>query len=328
MPGSIDPFGDTDKTELLPRDPQPEEPPEHHVPVPTNHGHSAVTSSSMHLSVPASSGRAHVPTNSGFPAVPTNPGLTHGHAVVPTIPGLTHGHAVVPTNPGLTPGHTVVPTNPGLTPGHTAVPFNPGFTHEHAVVPTNLGLTPGHAAVPTNPGVPSNAGFTPLATHPGNTHVHTDSGYKPTPSNAGLTPVPTNPGLPNEPPPTINILKRKMSIAKGCLDIGLLSANANQLRNVLNFGNRDSSLYYVVLVSIIISLILQVSAGVLLLISEKFDLEDDNEVDIGDILNSVTTILVFVVLILNVFIASLGVDIASPSAHVGHEMLQTFPGFT
>ncbi|XP_066972516.1 ninjurin-1-like [Macrobrachium rosenbergii] len=112
-----------------------------------------------------------------------------------------------------------------------------------------------------------------------------------------------------------NHVKRKMSIVKGCLDIGLLSANGNQLRNIINFGDPEDSLYYIVITSIILSLILQIASGVIMLVAEKFDINDEEEREQGERLNTVTTVLVFVVLIVNVFIAGLGVDVANPFMH-------------
>ncbi|XP_068234956.1 ninjurin-1-like [Palaemon carinicauda] len=123
-------------------------------------------------------------------------------------------------------------------------------------------------------------------------------------------------GLPEKPSTLdFNHVKRKMNIAKGFMDIGLLSANGNQLRNIINFGDTDSNIYYIVLTSIIVSLILQVAAGVILLISEKFDITDEDERELGERLSTTTSVLVFVVLLINVFIASLGVDVANPFMH-------------
>lgn len=110
----------------------------------------------------------------------------------------------------------------------------------------------------------------------------------------------------------LNVMKRNMAIAKGFLDISLLSANANQLKNVINFGDHESNLYYLVLTGIILSLILQVAAGVVLIVAERFDINNEEEQERGDYLNTVVTCLVFLVLIINVFVASLGVSVGSP----------------
>ncbi|XP_037798782.1 ninjurin-1-like [Penaeus monodon] len=124
-------------------------------------------------------------------------------------------------------------------------------------------------------------------------------------------------GGPENPHPTrrpvdINVMKRNMTIAKGFLDISLLSANANQLKNILNFGDIEKASYYIVLSGIITSLIFQLLAGVLLIIHERFDMNDDNESHSGDFFNNLIVALIFAVLIINVFVASFGVDIARP----------------
>ncbi|KAK4320685.1 hypothetical protein Pmani_008467 [Petrolisthes manimaculis] len=119
------------------------------------------------------------------------------------------------------------------------------------------------------------------------------------------------------PPPTsrqdLNILKRNMTIAKGFLDISLLSANANQLRNIMNYGNSENNTYYVIVTGIIISLILQVAAGVLLIITERFDLNNEDDDEWNDRMNTAVTCIIFVVLLVNVFVSSFGVDVVNPN---------------
>lgn len=113
-------------------------------------------------------------------------------------------------------------------------------------------------------------------------------------------------------PVDINVMKRNMTIAKGFLDISLLSANANQLRNILRFGNENTTVHYLILTGIILSIILQVTAGVVLIVAERFDINKEEEQHRGDLLNTVVISLIFIVLIINVFVASLGVDMVNP----------------
>ncbi|KAK3857764.1 hypothetical protein Pcinc_036004 [Petrolisthes cinctipes] len=110
----------------------------------------------------------------------------------------------------------------------------------------------------------------------------------------------------------LNTLKRNMTIAKGFLDISLLSANANQLRNVINYGNTDNNTYYVLVTGIILSLILQVAAGVLLIITERFDLNNEDDDEWNDRMNTAVVSIIFVVLIVNLFVSSFGVDVVHP----------------
>lgn len=119
-------------------------------------------------------------------------------------------------------------------------------------------------------------------------------------------------------PVDINLMKRNMSIAKGFLDISLLTANANQLRNVMNFGNEGSSLHVLTLTGITISIILQITSGVALLVSERFDINKEEEQERGDRMNTVVTSLIFLVLVINVFVACLGVDVAEPKDPYSH----------
>lgn len=113
-------------------------------------------------------------------------------------------------------------------------------------------------------------------------------------------------------PVDINVMKRNMTVAKGFLDISLLSANACQLKNIIRFGNEDTTVHYLILTGISISIVLQVSAGIILLVAERFDINKEDEQHRGDLLNTLVTCLIFTVLIINVFVACLGVDVIDP----------------
>ena len=55
-----------------------------------------------------------------------------------------------------------------------------------------------------------------------------------------------------------NIFKRNMSIAKGFMDIGLFSANCNQLRHLMNFGDSESASFYLIMTLLCFSIVSQV----------------------------------------------------------------------
>ena len=57
-----------------------------------------------------------------------------------------------------------------------------------------------------------------------------------------------------------NSYATKKTIAQGLLDVALLTANASQLKNVLQVGADNHMFYYFMLSLIIISIILQVSS--------------------------------------------------------------------
>ncbi|KAK8733475.1 hypothetical protein OTU49_006314 [Cherax quadricarinatus] len=123
-----------------------------------------------------------------------------------------------------------------------------------------------------------------------------------------------HPGDPKR-PIDLNVMKRNMTIAKGFLDISLLSANANQLRNIINFGDTESPIYYVVISGIIFSLVIQIVAGIILIVAERFDINQEEDDEWSDRLNTTVVCLVFIVVIVNVFISSMGIDVANPSLH-------------
>merc|ERR1712086_1209455 len=64
----------------------------------------------------------------------------------------------------------------------------------------------------------------------------------------------------------VNRYATKKTIAQGMLDVALLTANASQLKYVLQLGEDKHDFYYLMLALIILSIILQVVHGVILFI--------------------------------------------------------------
>ena len=58
--------------------------------------------------------------------------------------------------------------------------------------------------------------------------------------------------------------RSKKSAAEGMMDLSLLTASANQLKFIL-FYNQESKTFYVALILIVFSLVLQITVGVLLI---------------------------------------------------------------
>jgi hypothetical protein len=54
-----------------------------------------------------------------------------------------------------------------------------------------------------------------------------------------------------------NTYAAKKTVAQGMMDIALITANANQLRYILEFGDRNT-VFYAITVLIVISILLQV----------------------------------------------------------------------
>ncbi|KAG8223067.1 hypothetical protein J437_LFUL002015 [Ladona fulva] len=94
----------------------------------------------------------------------------------------------------------------------------------------------------------------------------------------------------------INVYAHKKTLAQGMMDLALLSANANQLRYVLDTGP-DHPYYYVGLLVV----------GVGLILNSRYNIRHLQDVRMADIVNNTTVLGIFFVTMLNVFISAFGV---------------------
>lgn len=135
----------------------------------------------------------------------------------------------------------------------------------------------------------------------------TDSGLLS--SEPGISENPRTPFFsrsPLQPIPDVNIYQHKKTLAQGMMDLALLSANANQLRYVLQTDG-GHQYYYPSLVLIGSSLLLQIAVGIGLIWNSKYNIKDDAQMCKADRTNNWTVIGIFLVTIFNVFISSFGV---------------------
>ncbi|KDR09689.1 ninjurin-2-like [Zootermopsis nevadensis] len=120
------------------------------------------------------------------------------------------------------------------------------------------------------------------------------------PAEPGLGPTVPRKGV------DINVYQHKKTLAQGMMDLALLSANANQLRYVLE-SKGYHPYYYPSLVMISMSLILQIVVGIGLIINGRYNIKQDGDVWKADRINNFTVIGIFLVTIINVFISAFGV---------------------
>ncbi|XP_014023093.1 ninjurin-1 isoform X2 [Salmo salar] len=105
----------------------------------------------------------------------------------------------------------------------------------------------------------------------------------------------------------MNHYANKKSAAESMLDVALLMANASQLKAVLEQG--PGFTFYNPLITLIsISLILQVTVGILLIFIVKWNVNDESMHFKLNIMENVTTALVFIIVVVNVFITAFGVQ--------------------
>ncbi|XP_046676162.1 ninjurin-A-like [Homalodisca vitripennis] len=125
--------------------------------------------------------------------------------------------------------------------------------------------------------------------------------------------------------PDINVYQQKKTLAQGMLDLALLTANANQLRYVIDAGYMHEY-YYTNLTLIAASVILQISVGMLLLWNSTFNINKQHHIVPANTINNFTTSGIFLITVINVFISAFGLPDRSmvlSSQIVTKGMLQT-----
>merc|ERR1711953_788525 len=99
----------------------------------------------------------------------------------------------------------------------------------------------------------------------------------------------------------------KKTIAQGMLDVALLTANASQLKYVLQVGEDNHPFYHLMLALIILSIILQIIVGILFLIIGGMNINENADQRVADILNDIITVTVFLITLINVVINGFGI---------------------
>ncbi|XP_066527740.1 ninjurin-1 isoform X2 [Hoplias malabaricus] len=114
-------------------------------------------------------------------------------------------------------------------------------------------------------------------------------------------------------PLNMNTYANKKSAAESMLDVALLMANASQLKAVLEQGP-SFSFYTGIIALISISLILQVLVGVMLIFIVKWNLNDESKHYQLNLLENISTAMIFIIVVVNVFITAFGVQKPSTGA--------------
>ncbi|XP_068242859.1 ninjurin-2-like [Palaemon carinicauda] len=140
----------------------------------------------------------------------------------------------------------------------------------------------------------------------------------PGPGRGGYLPVPTDPavgGIPGKKPLNVNTYATKKTVAQGMMDLALLTANANQLRYVIEsgkYGNIGIN-YYVSMTLISLSILMQLVIGIALIFMGRYDVSHDRQAVKADRLNNWIVLGVFIITIINVFISSFAIEPMSPA---------------
>ncbi|KAI4498204.1 hypothetical protein M0802_006690 [Mischocyttarus mexicanus] len=107
-----------------------------------------------------------------------------------------------------------------------------------------------------------------------------------------------------------NSFAAKKTVAQGMMDVALITANANQLRYLIEY-QRNSPTFFVILILIVISLLLQIAVGVSLIFKGRFDIKGQSKSFNARRINNYVVVGVFLITIINVFVAAF--SITTPS---------------
>ncbi|KAK2578652.1 hypothetical protein KPH14_012141 [Odynerus spinipes] len=105
---------------------------------------------------------------------------------------------------------------------------------------------------------------------------------------------------------SVNTFAAKKTVAQGMMDVALITANANQLRYLIEY-QRNSPTFFVILVLIVISLMLQIAVGVSLIFKGRFDIKGQSKSINARKINNYVVVGVFLITIINVFIAAFSI---------------------
>ncbi|XP_067612914.1 ninjurin-A-like isoform X2 [Eurosta solidaginis] len=104
----------------------------------------------------------------------------------------------------------------------------------------------------------------------------------------------------------VNAYAHKKTLAQGMMDLALLTANANQLRYVLETYKRHPY-FYPSLILLILSIGFQIAVGVGLILTSRYNIEDKKEVCHAEKVSNYTICGIFIITVINVFISAFGV---------------------
>ncbi|CAO1333917.1 unnamed protein product [Diamesa hyperborea] len=104
----------------------------------------------------------------------------------------------------------------------------------------------------------------------------------------------------------LTFYQQKKSLSQGMLDLALLSANANQLRYVLESLNTHPYSYFC-LVFIILSIVFQIAVGVGLVLNTRYNIIIKDEAHKANSNNNNITIGILLITVINIIVPAFGV---------------------
>lgn len=99
-----------------------------------------------------------------------------------------------------------------------------------------------------------------------------------------------------------NVYATKKTIAQGLLDVALLTANASQLKYLLQVG-KEHEFYHVMMVLISFSIILQIAIGVVAILKSRRNINEEAQQESANFFNNVQVWLAFAATVIHVFLS-------------------------
>ncbi|XP_050424487.1 ninjurin-1-like [Adelges cooleyi] len=130
-------------------------------------------------------------------------------------------------------------------------------------------------------------------------------------TNLIIDPSTTNAILDDDTPRAFNLYRNKKLISHGMMDVALFSANANQLRYVLETGNGDV-FYVICVIMLLVSIVLQILVGITLLLSARYNVTHSDQRAMAFKLGNYVIVGIFLITVVNVFITSFGGPTVQP----------------
>ncbi|XP_015836954.1 ninjurin-1 isoform X1 [Tribolium castaneum] len=116
----------------------------------------------------------------------------------------------------------------------------------------------------------------------------------------------------------------KKTIAQGLLDVALLTANASQLKYVLQVGEKHE--FYVLMLTLIsISIVLQLIVAILFVIIGGLNINKQRDHFAAYVLNDVILILIFLISVINIVISGFGLEYSNQPLRLIYEHTEAPP---
>lgn len=107
--------------------------------------------------------------------------------------------------------------------------------------------------------------------------------------------------------PTYSYYSRKRIVAEGLLDLGLLMANATQLKTLISVGNVQKY-YWPILGATSLSIVIQIIIAVMLLVLGTVE-KGSNSSQRAIRLHHATVVLILIVTVINIFITAFWINV-------------------